>query len=226
MSPALPATIAGEPCWLSPERCLFWETNSTLVVSDLHFGKTGHFRREGIAIPQTVYQEDLQRLMSQIQYFKPKRIIFTGDLFHSKENSEHALFGRWRASIDAEILLVRGNHDILSIRDYENLGITPHAHYFSDGVFDFVHDPAELKVPNEGRHRICGHLHPGIRLSGMGKQSLRLSCFHSMPDMTVLPAFSKFTGLSLIEPQPGDMVFAVLPANPKKGETGSVIRIQ
>jgi hypothetical protein len=47
-----------------------------------------------------------------------------------------------------------------------------------------------------------------------------------MPDMTVLPAFSKFTGLSLIEPQPGDMVFAVLPSNPKKGETGSVIRIQ
>jgi uncharacterized protein len=226
MSPALPAEIAGEKCWLSPERCLFWESAMTLVVSDLHFGKTGHFRREGIAIPQTVYQEDLHRLMAQIQYFKPRRIIFTGDLFHSVENSEHALFARWRTSIDAELILVRGNHDILSPRDYEILGISTHAQCFSEGVFDFVHDPAESQISGEGRHRICGHLHPGIRLSGMGKQSLRLSCFYSTPEITILPAFSKFTGLSLIDLQPGDKVFAVLPANPRKGETGSVIRIQ
>jgi len=226
MSPALPAVIAGENCWLSPERCMFWESAETLVVSDLHFGKTGHFRREGIAVPQAVYQEDLHRLMSQIQYFKPKRIIFTGDLFHSAENSEHALFGRWRSSIDAELLLVRGNHDILSARDYEVLGITTHAHRYSDGVFDFVHDPAEFQSTKNGRHRVCGHLHPGIRLSGNGKQSLRLSCFYSTSGMTVLPAFSKFTGLALIAPQPGDRVYAVLPANPRKGETGSVIRIQ
>jgi DNA ligase-associated metallophosphoesterase len=196
------------------------------VVSDLHFGKTGHFRREGIAVPQAVYQEDLQRLMTQILYFKPNRIIFTGDLFHSVENSEHALFARWRMSIDADILLVRGNHDILSVRDYEAMGIQTHAHFFSEGVFKFIHDPSDLSISPDGLHSICGHLHPGVRLSGMGKQSLRLPCFHVSPSMTVLPAFSKFTGLSLIEPQKGDSVYAVLPANPRKGEYGCVVRLQ
>ena len=226
MPPILPAVIAGETFLLSPDRCMFWEAAQTLVVSDLHFGKTGHFRREGIAVPQTLYQEDLQRLMTLILFFRPKRIIFTGDLFHSIENSEHALFGRWRTSIDADILLVRGNHDILSIKDYEALGIQTYAHCFSEGVFDFIHDPKDVPGSNQGRHRICGHLHPGIRLSGLGKQSLRLSCFHSMPEITVLPAFSKFTGLALIEPQKGDSVYAILPANPRKSELGSVIQIQ
>jgi hypothetical protein len=47
-----------------------------------------------------------------------------------------------------------------------------------------------------------------------------------MPEITVLPAFSKFTGLALIEPQKGDCVYAILPANPRKGELGSVIQIQ
>jgi metallophosphoesterase superfamily enzyme len=124
------------------------------------------------------------------------------------------------------MLLVRGNHDILSARDYETLGIQTYAHCFSEGIFDFIHDPNDLSESNQVRHRICGHLHPGIRLSGLGKQSLRLSCFHSTPEMTILPAFSKFTGLALIEPKKGDKVYAILPANPRKGEFGTVIQIQ
>ncbi len=47
--------------WLSPERMVFWEEEKALVVSDLHFGKTGHFRKSGIPVPQSVYKEDLQR---------------------------------------------------------------------------------------------------------------------------------------------------------------------
>lgn len=226
MSPALPVEIAGQQCWLSPDRCLFWEEARTLVVTDLHFGKTGHFRREGIAIPQAVYMEDLQRLMVQIGYFSPTRIIFTGDLFHSKENSEHQLFARWRSSIRAELMLVRGNHDILRPSDYADLDITVQERSYTEGVFRFVHDPADPGMDAGPFHSICGHLHPGIRLSGVGKQSLRLPCFLVTKEVTLLPAFSKFTGIALVEPSNGDRVFAILPDNPRKGERGSVMRIQ
>ncbi|MFX6499045.1 hypothetical protein ABTG19_18945, partial [Acinetobacter baumannii] len=54
-------TIRGQQIWLSAARVLYWENKKTLIVSDTHFGKTGHFRKNGIVVPQNVYKEDLQR---------------------------------------------------------------------------------------------------------------------------------------------------------------------
>ncbi len=67
-----------------------------LLLSDLHFGKTGHFRKEGIAVPQAIYKEDLQRLVTQIQFFKPQQVVVIGDMFHSHANKELDLFKKWR----------------------------------------------------------------------------------------------------------------------------------
>ena len=47
--------------WLSAQRCIFWEEEQSLIVSDLHLGKTGHFRKMGIAVPQAVYKEDFAK---------------------------------------------------------------------------------------------------------------------------------------------------------------------
>ncbi len=58
--------------WLTTDRTMYWEEEKALIVSDLHFGKTGHFRKSGIAVPASVYKEDLQRLIVQIQYFQPE----------------------------------------------------------------------------------------------------------------------------------------------------------
>src|ERR1044071_4154683 len=106
--------------WLSAQRSAFWEEEKALVVSDLHFGKTGHFRKSGIAIPQNIYKEDLQRLVSQLQYFKPKQLIIVGDLFHSNANKELELFKKWRKDLSSlQIHLIKGNHDILLDDWYE-----------------------------------------------------------------------------------------------------------
>ena len=100
--------------WVSPDRCLFWEEQKALILADLHFGKTGHFRKYGIAVPQSVYKEDLQRLVAQIQFFQPKQLIIVGDLFHSHANKELELFKRWRENFPGLIIhLIKGNHDIL-----------------------------------------------------------------------------------------------------------------
>ncbi len=103
--------------WLSPERCMFWENQQTLILSDMHIGKTAHFRKAGIAVPQQVFQEDLHRLFQQIHFFSPQRIIVTGDLFHSEANLEHDWFSNWRRELDGiDFILVKGNHEILRNR--------------------------------------------------------------------------------------------------------------
>src|SRR5579864_1459815 len=82
--------------WLTTDRTMFWEEEKALIISDLHFGKTGHFRKSGIAVPPSVYKDDLQRLITLIQYFQPSQLIIVGDFFHSVANKEIELFRKWR----------------------------------------------------------------------------------------------------------------------------------
>ena len=120
---------------------MFWEEEKALIVSDLHFGKTGHFRKSGIAVPATVYKEDLQRLIMQIQYFQPRELIIVGDMFHSRANMELELFLKWRSDLpDIIFRLIRGNHDVLQEEWYENAGIELSPQTFSRNQFHFVHD--------------------------------------------------------------------------------------
>ena len=108
MSAPFHYTLQQNNCWLSPERMVYWEEEKALIVSDLHFGKTGHFRKEGIAVPPSVYKEDLQRLVSQLQFFKPRQLIVVGDMFHSIANKELEWFKKWRNDFRCRIQSVYG----------------------------------------------------------------------------------------------------------------------
>jgi len=207
--------IKDQQLWLSPERCIFWEEEKALILSDLHFGKTGHFRKSGIAVPASVYKEDLHRLLTQIQYFQPRQLLIVGDLFHSRENQELMLFRRWREDLAyLDVHLIKGNHDILHDDWYAQTGITVHNEHMEMGAFGFIHDIEE----NDSCSSYCfsGHIHPGVWVSGMGKQSLRFPCFYFGEDFAVLPAFSRFTGTAAIDPSPGSKVFAILPPPPEE----------
>ena len=48
-----------EELLLSAQRVLYYPTEKTLVISDVHLGKAGHFRRYGIPIPTEVNQDNL-----------------------------------------------------------------------------------------------------------------------------------------------------------------------
>ena len=76
-------TFAGEELMLTNQRVIFWKSESTLILSDVHIGKTAHFRKNGIAISDQVMLKDLERLSALIQHFIPNRIIIVGDLFHA-----------------------------------------------------------------------------------------------------------------------------------------------
>lgn len=206
--------IKDQQLWLSPERCIFWEEERSLILSDLHFGKTGHFRKSGIAVPPSVYREDLHRLLTQIQYFQPRQLLIVGDLFHSRENQELTLFRRWREDLPhIEVRLIKGNHDILEEDWYTAAGITVHNGQLHIGAFGFIHDIAEYAHCKD-HYCFSGHIHPGVWISGMGKQALRFPCFYFGEDYAVLPAFSRFTGTASIDPSPNAHVFAILPPTP------------
>jgi DNA ligase-associated metallophosphoesterase len=215
MQAPLEHIISGQTFWLSALRALYWQEQKALILSDLHFGKTGHFRKAGIAVPQSVYKEDLQRLLELIQYFKPEQIIAVGDLFHSHQNLELDLFKRWRNDFSSlHFHLVKGNHDILKEGWYKDADIEV-TNDLTIGSIRFTHQHCET---TENVFSYCGHIHPGIIINGMGKQSLRFPCFYFSNDYCILPAFSKFTGMASIQPSAKDFVYAIV--------GNSVIKIQ
>jgi uncharacterized protein len=195
--------------WLSPERCLFWEEDRSLIVSDIHLGKSGHFRKAGIGIPQGVFKEDLQRLVAQVQFFKPERLIVVGDFSHSKINNELKLFEKWRKDLSQlPICLVKGNHDILANDWYSTHNITIHDEQMHTMPFTFMHE-LPTTAADIDKYIFTGHVHPGIRVNGLGKQSLQFPCFYFADQHAVLPAFGRFTGLYPVKPKKLDKVFAI-----------------
>ena len=194
--------------WLSSLRSLFWEEEKAVIVSDLHFGKTGHFRKAGIPVPQSVYKEDLQRLVSLLNHFKPQKLIVVGDFFHSDANTELDWFKRWRESFaQLQIFLVRGNHDILSGQWYASAAIEVVSPILQMNSFLFSHDQCET---SPDVYTFCGHIHPGILVHGLGKQSLRFPCFYFGRNTCILPAFSKFTGAVAMDKSSAQAVYAVV----------------
>jgi DNA ligase-associated metallophosphoesterase len=204
--------LFNQTLWLSPARCIFWEEESALIASDLHFGKTGHFRKEGIGVPQNIYKEDLHRLFSQVQFFKPSVLLITGDMFHSHNNKEIDFFLKWRKDLpNIKFHLIKGNHDVLPDEFYEEAKITVSKNKLSIKSFCFTHDySSDLKTQEKKHFTFSGHIHPGVRMKGNGKQSFMLPCFYFTESYAVLPAFSLFSGLYNLRPKKRDIVFALV----------------
>jgi uncharacterized protein len=213
MQNPLPHIINQNNFWVSPERILFWEQENTLIVADVHIGKSGHFRQAGIPVPQAVYKEDLQRLMSQIYLYKTDRLIIVGDLSHSKANKELELFTKWRKDFSLlHIDLVKGNHDILHENWYKEANIVTHPKQLLINNFLFEHEAntkEEASFPANTVYTFTGHIHPGIKLKGQAKQSFMFPCFYFGKRNCILPAFSKFTGTYRVIPEKGETVYAI-----------------
>lgn len=206
----VPHIIFDNTFLLSRDRCVFWQEKKILILSDLHLGKAGHFRKSGIAIPQAVFKEDMQRFVSLLQFFKPEQVLIVGDLFHSTDNKEHDLFLRWRKDIaQYPITLIKGNHDILKKEWYKKTNIHVIDEQLAIDRFIFTHDITGNNLADDN-YIFSGHIHPCITISGKGRQSLRFPCFYFGEKYAVLPAFGKFTGMHAIRPQSKEHVFAIV----------------
>jgi DNA ligase-associated metallophosphoesterase len=212
MQNPIPHIINNNTFWVSPDRCLFWEEQNILILADIHLGKTGHFRKAGIPVPEGANKADLQRLIAQLFFFKADRVIIVGDFTHSSVNKELELFKKWRNDFPLfRFDLVKGNHDILEDHWYTETNIIIHKKELVIGDFCFRHETKTTDPFEEGSASFVfsGHVHPGIRISGRGRQALRLPCFYFSKGHCILPAFSKFTGTYKVEPKKGEIVYAI-----------------
>ena len=190
---------------MHPSGVLFWQEKSILLISDVHLGKVSHFRKFGAAVPQKAIQKNFDAMDEVLAFFEPRTIVFMGDLFHSSLNKEWGLFEKWTSKITANLILVVGNHDIISPLKYEELKVKVVSEIQSEG-FLLTHHPEE----REGYFNFCGHIHPAIKMTGLGRQSVRLRCFFKSEKQLLLPAFGEFTGSFTMEPEEGCEVFALL----------------
>jgi DNA ligase-associated metallophosphoesterase len=204
-------SLCGEQLLLLPERALWWPAQCSLILSDLHWGKSAHFRKHGIPMPGATQQQDAMRLAQIVQRFHAERLIIAGDLFHSRHNSEVDSFAHWRnAHAALHIDFILGNHDILPAECYDALGLQPIAEGLALGPFFIAHDA----MPVPGYFTIHGHLHPGMSVAGAG----RFPVFAVGERSLVLPAFGKFTGCKSVAASEYRQVFLV-------GE-GKVLRLK
>lgn len=200
---------SGEELILDKERAIYWPAKQTLIISDLHIGKSAHFRRNGIPVPATLGRKDLNRITKLTQLYNTVNLIITGDMFHNKMNSDVEEFRAWRLEhASLNIHLIKGNHDDLKPEDYAGLNIEIYQHELLIHPFRFIHDKPQT---SDEYFNITGHIHPGVTVYGKARQQLRLPCFYFSNTCAVLPAFSAFTGLSNIKPEQGDVFYAITP---------------
>ena len=183
---------------------LFWKNTESLLLADLHLGKITHFRKNGSALPLSAVRGNFAKLDESIRRYRPRRLIFLGDLFHSESNAEGDAFGKWCGKQTTAMLLLRGNHDILDSEIYQTWGLEL-SPFLEEGGFLLSHKP----VSDQSLFNICGHIHPAVRLEGLGHNRLRLPCFYQTDYQLILPAYGTFTGSHTMRPQPKHKVFAL-----------------
>ena len=198
-------TICDEVFSLDPTGAIFWRNQDMLLIADVHFGKVAHFRKYGAAVPSKASSTNYKKLEEAIARHNPSTICFLGDLFHSTLNNEWKLFETWTQKTNADIILISGNHDIISPHKFEDLGIQV-VNELQIKKFLLTHHPTE----RNGYFNFSGHIHPGIKMQGSGRQSIKLSCFYKTKQQLILPAFGNFTGKHILHPSENDTVYAIV----------------
>lgn len=189
-----PVYFAGNDLLLNNQRSIYWKTQNALIFSDLHSGKSAHFRKHGMAIPSYLHYNDLERLQLLIQHYQPKQIIIVGDLIHAACNKEVIDLQRITSAFsNINFHLVKGNHDRISEKLIKDLGIASVTEKLILDTIQFVHEPSlHNNLPT-----ISGHIHPGIQIPLLKNSRKKLPCFVVQSNQIILPAFSKFTGLDI-----------------------------
>lgn len=205
-----PFNLLNQDLLLLPQRAIYWKQENALIAADVHLGKVGHFRKAGIAVPRDMEQNELAVLSDLIFEHKPEMLILLGDFFHSDMNADWDWFILWRSQFPKlEIILIRGNHDIIDDSHYFDLNIQLHEHLLI-GPFLMLHHPlTDSKLKDAEGYVFCGHIHPGVRLIGRGRQAITLPCFAFGAKQVVLPSFGKFTGRVAIHSSKSDRIFAI-----------------
>ncbi len=201
--------INDQNLYLLPEKAIYWKQTSTLIVADLHLGKAGYFNQNGIRVPTQLNKDILNNIDDLLDVYETKRIIFLGDLFHSRVNQDWNYFWDWKeANKHIEIILTVGNHDRYGNQEFLKKDLRIKS-YFKEGPFQFQHDENEF-ISDGNSIILAGHVHPCFYLRGKGRQKIRVKCFVKKGDSIILPAFGLFTGSHQINQTEYDAIYGII----------------
>lgn len=175
---------------------LFVPDAQTLVVSDLHFGKSARPARWGGAgLPPYDMRETLQRLEKDIEATAARQVICLGDSFDApgldQAMPEAEQIWLMRLMAGRDWVWIEGNHDPGPV----SLGGRHLAELQLDGlVFRHIARP-------DAAGEVSGHYHPKARLSLRGRRLSR-PCFLVDRARLLMPAYGTYTGgLCCSDPQ-------------------------
>jgi DNA ligase-associated metallophosphoesterase len=173
---------------------LYWESEDTLLVADLHLEKGAAYAARGMMLPPYDTRSTLKRLAACLEMFSPRRVVALGDSFHRSE-----LAGRLSAEDREELTTLQQGRDwywILGNHDPdlpESIGGFVCRSLMIGGI-TLCHQPSLGRAPE-----IAGHLHPVARIARRG-EGIRRKCFATDGNRLVMPAFGAFTGgLNLLD---------------------------
>lgn len=201
MAASVRAELGGETMELFAERGLYWPARQRMLIADLHLGKADVFRRAGIGVPRGGTTGDLGRLSRLLEASGARELWILGDVLHGAANDTRwkATWEQWRARHPhVELAAISGNHDRALAG--AGLGLELLGDSVDDGPLALRHHPAA----DAARHVLAGHLHPAVKLPGLHQR--RWPVFWLRQGVTVLPAFSAFTGSLLVDPSEGEQL--------------------
>ncbi len=198
--------LKGETFLLLPQKAVYRPRKQQLILSDLHIGKASHFRKQGLAMPPQSHLKDIDTLHFLMDHWQPASVLFLGDLFHSIYNNEWLWLKSFMMTYPkTQFILVEGNHDILKEDLYQDLPNLIKLEILEEEHFVFSHEPIDKPL----KLNFCGHLHPGLRITGIARQSEKLPCFFHSRTHFILPAFGHLTGLYLLEQEKDALYYLV-----------------
>lgn len=166
---------------------LYWPSEKTLLVADLHLEKMSSFAGKGQLLPPYDTKATLALLACDIKATEAQRVICLGDSFHRDEGTNSLPKPQIKQlksmTSKSDWLWLSGNHD-------------PKAHVLGGQCADQIafgdltlsHEP-----DNENAGQIAGHLHPSAKISINGRATRR-PCFVHDERLLILPAFGVSTG--------------------------------
>jgi DNA ligase-associated metallophosphoesterase len=183
-----PIRLAGDSFLPVAAGALYWESEDTLLVADLHLEKGAAFAARGMMLPPYDTRSTLQRLAACLDHFSPRRVVALGDSFHRSE-----LAGRLSANDREELAALQQGRDwywILGNHDPdlpESIGGFVCRSLMIGGI-TLCHQPSLSRAPE-----IAGHLHPVARIARRG-EGIRRKCFATDGHRLVMPAFGAYAG--------------------------------
>ncbi len=186
--------ILGINLQLLPQKAIYLPQHRSLLVSDVHLGKSETFQQAGIPIPNLVNRTTLEQLQTLCRQVEPETLLILGDLFHSRAGMVEEVITLWQEFIQAtgvRAQLILGNHDRPLLSTLQRMAIDCIPESLSLESLILSHDPAI----QPGHLNICGHVHPCLRIRNR-LDNLRLPCFFfdRSQNSLILPSFGEFTG--------------------------------